>query len=264
MANGYDSLHPVQAEALKECGVPSHAVTQGWGYARASAGYHDPEGTINGRRFSSCFDLSMSVVTPNLLNRLVQAAIAPFVRTRETGWGGSAHCHCVSVGLVGDTGKPTILPGPRSQIKDWCEGQNGLRGHDMQPHWQGWRQSRGAHLSQVADLRAHYEAWVPDYATAVYTLANRVPCYAWYEALEGKVRCDVRMFVGALGGYVTWDAEAGQAQAYDNYGKPIALPSGKVEVDFFRASVRELGEAFGYEVKFRWEGAAARVDLVRE
>ena len=260
MARGYDTLHPIHAAALKQCGVPDWAITQTYGYATASAGYHSPEGKYNGLPFSSCVDLSMKAVTPDLLNRLVQAAIAPFVRTAETGWRGSAHCHCVGIGLKSDGGKVAILPGPRSQLKDWFVGYNGLANRKPQPAWNTWLPS----LEQRRDLADHYAKWVPDYATGVYRGGDRLPCYAWFESTQNTVRCDVRMLVEALGGRVTWSAAASKAQAYDDHGNTLKLPSGKVEVDYYRANVREIAEGFGYTVKFKWEGAAARVDLVRE
>jgi hypothetical protein len=261
MAHGYETLHPIHAAALKQCGVPDWAITQTYGYATASAGYHSPEGKCNGLPFSSCLDLSMKAVTPDLLNRLVQAGIAPFVRTSETGWSGSAHCHCVGIGLTSDGGKVTILPGPRSQLKDWCAGYNGLAHRAPQPRWQGWLQT----VAQRQDLAAHYSAWVPDYATGVYRGGDRLPCYAWFESPQNTVRCDVRMLVEALGGRVTWNAAAGRAQAYDDHGNALKLPSGKVEVDYYRANIREVAEAFGFDLRFEMinGGTACRVHLSR-
>jgi len=31
MARGWDSIHPLMAAALQQCGVPEAGVTQGWG-----------------------------------------------------------------------------------------------------------------------------------------------------------------------------------------------------------------------------------------
>lgn len=256
MPNGYSSLHPAQRAILQEIGLPSAAVTQGWGHAAASAGYHDAEGTYGGP-FSSCLDLKVGAVTSEILNRLAQASICPFVRTRETGWRGSEHVHCVTVGLRDGRGNVTIKPGPRSQILDWIRGLSGLVGHREQPAWNGWLQNS----EQRADMRRHYEGWVPDLATGVWRGDERLPCYAWYEGLQQTVRCDVRRLGEALGGRVTWTSNGGHL--YDDHGREVALRSGKLEVAYFRADVREIAEAFGYEVGFTTNGASCRVELTR-
>jgi hypothetical protein len=257
MASGYPSLHPAQRAIVQELGISSAAVTQGWGHAKASAGYHDAEGTYGGP-FSSCLDLSVSALTSDLLNRLAQAAICPFVRTAATGWNGSAHCHCVTVGLRDGRGNVTILPGPRSQILDWIRGLSGLVGHREQPAWNGWLQN----AEQRADLRRHYEGWAPDLATGVWRGDDRIPCYAWLE-FGRVVRADVRRLGEALGGRVTWTSNG--AHLYDDHGKEVALHTGKLEVDYYRADVREIAEAFGYQVGFRAldGGTSCRVDLSR-
>ena len=262
MARGYESLHPQQRRVLDQIGIPSSQVTQGWGYARASAGYHEPEGSFGGKPFSSCFDLSIAAAQRETLNRLVQAAVCPFVRTEASGWRGSEHVHCVTVGLRDGRGKVTILPGPRSQVKDFIAGRNGLVGHA--PLRGPWVPS----LEQRQKIRQHYEAWAPDLATGVWRGEERIPCYAWYEF--GKVRCDVRRLCEALGGYCTWDPPSpgllrasGVARAFDEYGSELHLASGRLEGDYYRAEVREIGEKFGYEVSFTAldHGTACRVDL---
>ena len=257
MASGYSTLHPDQQHILEELGIGNGAVTQGWGYASASAGYHSPESTFAGKPFSSCMDLSLAALSPDLLNRLVQAGVCPFIRTAATGWSGAEHCHCVTVGLRDGRGNVTILPGPRCQILDWIRGLSGLVGHDAQPEGLGWLQVG----QQEAAIRVHYEAWAPDLATGVYRGDQQITCYAWYEF--GKVRCDVRRLCEALGGKCTWDGTG--AHAFDDQGHELHLPSGRVEVDYYRADVREVAEAFGYQVGFTalQDGTACRVQLTR-
>ena len=256
MARGYSSLHPIQEGILREIGIPSEAVTQGWGYASASAGYHAPEGVSKGRRFSSCMDLAVEIAeSREPFNRLVQAGVCPFLRTPETGWRGSPHIHCVTVGLRDDQGRVTILPGPRSQIRDFIAGLNGLANHA--PLTGPWVPT----VQQRLEIRGHYENWAPDLATGVYLGDRRIPCYAWYEG--GVVRCDVRRLAEGLGGRVIWDGARARVFAPD--GREVRLTTGRLEGDYYRANVREVAEAFGYDVRFTAlsDGTACRVDLVR-
>ena len=257
MPGTFSACHPQQVATLKQLGVPSGDVTQGWGYARASAGYHNPEGLAAGdqRQFSSCFDLRALWARREPLNRLVQAGVVPFPRTAETGWRGSAHIHCITVGLRDYRGRVTILPGPRAQILDFIRGLNGLVGHAA--FTGSWVPSR----EQRQEIRQHYETWAPDLATSVYRGDEQLYCYAWYES--GVVRCDVRRLGEALGGRVTWTNNG--AHLFADHGQEVRLLSGRLEVDYYRANVREVAEAFGYEVRFvaLQDGAACRVTLHR-
>ncbi len=109
MASGYSSLHPQQKAVCKEIGILNGQVTQGYGHATASAGYHSPESTYDGRPFSSCFDLSMQVAASKQpFHRLIQAGVCPFLRTVALlGWPEG-----VGLGVVGGRFlPPTMLAG---------------------------------------------------------------------------------------------------------------------------------------------------------
>ncbi len=162
------------------------------------------------------------------------------LRAVASGWAKSAHIHCVTIGLRDDQGRVTILSGPRSQIKDFIAGRNGLVGHaKLKGPWVPT-------AAQRAELEGNYEAWAPDLATGVWLGADRIPCYAWLE--RGAVRCDVRMLVTGLGGKVKWNDNTKTPHAFDRQGQEFPLLTGAIEVGYWRANVREVAEAMGYPV----------------
>src|ERR1035437_10737392 len=112
MAGGYDSIHPKMAAALQELGVADGQVTQGYGYAAASAGCHAPEGRTAcypaGHPFSSCADLDYGLAAAEFVDRLIDAGFCPFVREEGNGWSGASHIHCVYVGARDWRGQVTL------------------------------------------------------------------------------------------------------------------------------------------------------------
>jgi len=259
MASGYKSLHPLTCEVLQELGVPDGHVTQGWGSAPASAGYHAVEGYYKGKRFSSCVDLRWSddYVNPAWKSRAVAAGIIPFFRD----WPGNRHIHCVHVGLRDTAGKVTILDGPRMQIVDYTRGLNGLVGHaKLTGELSPTQQERKA-------IRARYAAWAPSYATTVYLDGNVLRCYAWLDSTIGRVTAEVRPVVEALGFRILDTTEAGIAvrgpsglHSTLRWEASDAVLSG----EFLRAPVRSLVEALAYGniVSYRYvQDGPDRVDI---
>lgn len=231
MARGFTSLHPLTEQALRNLGVKSAQVTQGWGSAAASAGYHEAVGTCQGRRFSHCVDLSASLICKDFLSRLWEADFVAFARTGSA-WAGNEHIHAVHLGLTADDGQAHLLSGPRAQIVDFLKqpARNGLRRHGLLTNY-------APPASLQAQLRKQYAAWLPDYPTRVLAPGGQqVQCCAWLE-----------------GGTVTVDRVA-----FCNWwGKDAAVvaSSGKVTHDgrFWREPIRELAQAIGIKVaSFKW------------
>jgi hypothetical protein len=247
MAHGYSSVHPRTAALLKELGVTDGQITQGYGNASASAGYHLAEGRTApapaGHPYSSCVDLDYDLAwQPGFLGRLSMAGIAGFVR--DTGsFTDNHHIHAVHPGLLDEDGEVAILSGPRTQLIDYIHGRDGLKGHQaLQGRWKPVQAQKDA-------IAAVYNAWAPHVATRVYNAhGDWIPCYAFFEL--GTVRCEARPLLEALGATVGWD---GQMIATHD-GKPLDLSNARLRlaVDFTRGDVRGLAEALGYKVKFNW------------
>lgn len=242
MAKGYKSLHPVTEKLFRELGIPDGAITQGWGYAKASAGFHDPVGDFQGRQWSDCVDLAWDAVGKPLRDKLVAAGFAVFPRD----WPGNQHVHCVQVGLTNDAGECRILPGPRQQIVDFTRGRSGLAGHGpWEGEWKPTTREQGRILHQ-------YAQWVPDVVTMVLRPGGgKCPCYAW---LAGDtVECEVRPLVEALGWRIL-DATGDGLLVRSPKGvrKELLLPNRYVAGEFLRAPVREIATGLKLKTAFEW------------
>lgn len=235
MARGFKSLHPLTEEALRNLGVKSSQVSQGWGYASASAGYHNPVGTYQGRRFSHCVDLSPGLISGAFMDRLWEAGFVAFARVER--WGDNAHIHAIHLGLVADDGKPHLPSGPRMQIVDFLKAPplDGLKWH---------RRLNGLvpNVSQQAELRRQYAAWLPDYPTRILAPGGQqINCYAWLE--DDTVTVEVEAFCQWWGKPRGW------------FGRTIGMQSIGAMTDgrFWRGPVRELAQSIGLKiVSFKW------------
>lgn len=195
MASGYQSIHPIMAKNLSSIGITSNKVTQGYGYAKASVGYHEPEGwvldTIGRHRYSSCVDLSASVgFTPKIKSRLIAAGFCPFFRD----WENNEHIHCVYVGL------PTIKDGPKSQIIDYINGKNGLIGHhELTGILAPTQEERNIIKEAFNNSDGHNSV------TVLYK-QKEIPCYAFMGRVKNYnneiTRCELRAFVEYFGASV--------------------------------------------------------------
>lgn len=260
MPGGFDSIHPRMAAALRELGVKDAQITQGWGYAKASAGYHAPEGRTargpEGHPFSSCVDLSFGLASRSFVDRLMAAGFCPFVREHGKGWSGSSHLHCVYIGARDWQGRVTILPGPRMQIMDFLRGGNGLVNHEPIVSYPP------SHAQRTL-LGALYAVWAPSVATRV-TDPEGVPisCYAFLE--REAVRCEARPFLEHFGAEVC-GMGAGLRAWYQGADIDLTGARPKLAGEFTRADVRGLATALRLEVEFAWSenGTSAEV-RVRE
>ena len=250
MAHGISTTHPLTAKKLLECGFAEGDVTQSYGSADASAGFHEPSGYVDGEPYSDCFDLHFESVTEKRRDRLVAAGVCVFPRYVPW-WTKDHHVHCIDVGLTDDGGECCILSGPRQQIVDFCVAappRNGLAGHAQWPAAMEWKPSP----VEQHRIAAAYQVWVPDFATKVFGPAgNWLPCYAWFEAALGQVTCEVRALVEGLGWTVGDATEAtttivAPAETHD---PPAIVPSYRA-ADFNRAKVRDVATALGLDCDF--------------
>lgn len=239
MARGLSNCHPVTREALETLGVVDSQVTQAYGNAAASAGFHLAEGEYQGKKYSSCVDLSWQLATVDFFHRMAEAGFAVFYRD----WHGNRHIHAVHIGLTDDSGTCRIKSGPRQQIIDWCAGLDGLVNHKVLTG--PFKPTKAERES----LRKQYAAWVPDYATTVRSPEGKaIRCYAFLES--GTVQCDINAFL-AWWGY-SWD---GGADKILGNGKSISVPNGHPVMaggHWLRGPIRPFAEAIGLTPSFEW------------
>jgi hypothetical protein len=110
-------------------------ITQTVGYAAASAGYHAPDGTVDGHDYTAAVDISVHGLSQTqiraLLDRLGQNGFAAWYRwPGHDGWPSSevAHIHAVFAGVI-------MKAQLREQIRDYLAGLNGLASHTTYSFW---------------------------------------------------------------------------------------------------------------------------------
>lgn len=249
---GFAACHPLSVEVLKATGVTSGSVTQGWGDAKASAGYHKSVGLCGGKKYSTCFDLAYDLATPLLIEQLGMAGIAAFVRN----WPGNQHIHCVQAALLDDNKRPLILDGPRSQLLDWMhspDALDGLVGHRRLSNSVPIACCPTPYLQ--AHLRHIYSAWLPDYPTKVLSPeGQQIVCYAWLG--DGTVTADMVKFLTWWGCSVL-TSKGGEPHQFFSAalnGKKIDLSRCNPVFDGrrWRGQVRGMAEALSLGVSFEW------------
>lgn len=246
MAKGFDTMHPMMESALRAIGIKNSHVTQTYGKAKASAGYHNIEGYFNGKPFSSCVDLTWRIADEEMHDKLVYAGYVPFFRD----WDGNQHIHCVYVGAKDGNGNVTILSGPRSQIIDYIHCKDGLKGHKTLTG------KYAPTMAQRKQIQEQYAAWAPHYATKVFAPEKyQIVCHTFFEKEAGTVRCDIDLFLKNFGYSLTKDK--GVYYIVSNTGtKPsLSLPTSvllTVEGDFNRGNIRQLANAIELGVSFEW------------
>ena len=253
----YGTLHPMTAKLLDEIGVP--VVTQGGvpsgEGAESSRGFHDYCGKWERKPFGVCFDLPFNTTTKALRDKLVAAGICVFPRYAAGGWTGSQHVHCTQGGLPDDSGKCAISSGPRQQIVDFTDGRNGLAGHAI---WVGkWLPVSTERYA----IWKSYADWVPDIVTRVVANDRWLVVYAWLEGKQG-VFCEARRLVEGLGErLLDWHGDGLLISGH----APITLTNAYISGDFLRVPVRDVAEALGWEVAFRWapDRASCVVNLTK-
>jgi hypothetical protein len=132
LASGMD---PEASDRLRCAGVTSTMISQTVGYASASAGYHAPDGTVDGHSYTAAVDLRVRGMTSTqitaLLHRLAQNGFAAWYRQPgHDGWPSSEapHIHAVFAGVV-------MKAQLREQVRDWLAGRNGLASHTTYGFW---------------------------------------------------------------------------------------------------------------------------------
>ena len=236
MANGYKSLHPLTEQALRNLGIKSADVTQGYGNAKASAGYHAIVGACDGRKFSHCVDLTADLIGKETMLKLWEAGFVAFARIQGKGWSGSSHIHMIHLGLTADDGQAHLLNGPRQQVVDFLKqpALNGLVGHSRLTDYV-------PPISLQADLRRQYSKWLPDYPTRVLAPGGQqINCYAWLE--DGSVTVDVEAFCRWWGKPQGWLGLEVGYQEIEKRGGSYSFGR------FNRATVRQLAECMGLKI----------------
>lgn len=251
---GFTACHPLTVEVLKSLGIKSGNVTQGWGDAAASAGYHRAVGYADGRKYSTCFDLSYALACPDLIAELCQAGIAAFVRN----WDGNQHVHCVHAALSDNKGRALILDGPRAQLLDFMhvpEALDGLKGHQLLRRSVPVNETPNA--LQQAHLRRIYQEWLPDYPTRVLAPGKQqIACYAWLD--DDQVTAEVVKFLTWWGCQVTGGADADGRNPWLKVmykGQTLDLIAGKPTFDGrrWRAGLRAMGDLLKLSSHFTWD-----------
>lgn len=124
-------LHPEASDRLRCAGVEASRISQTVGYASASAGYHAPDGTVDGASYTAAVDLRTRDLSNAqiraLLGRLATHGFAAWYRQPGSdGWPSSEapHIHAVFAGVV-------MKSQLRSQVRDYLTGRNGLSSHSL-------------------------------------------------------------------------------------------------------------------------------------
>lgn len=251
MARGYKSTHPQTEQLLRELGVPTDDVTQGYGTAKASAGYHLAVGSFGGRQYSDCVDLRWKddYLNRDFFDRCIAGGLIPFPRD----WSGNQHIHCVQVGLTDDAGKCQLLAGPRTQIIDALNGRNGLVGHALMS--EKWRLT----TAQKRDIRQQYTAWAPHVRTKVFGRGGLFRCYAFMEREDALVSVELRSFVEKQGYQLV---QAGVDSIGDPVPTIILSPKGQrlektIKVwqagNFLRCWIKDIAKLMERQLEFIWE-----------
>lgn len=239
-ASGFASIHPKMENGLEEIGIQSWRVTQGWGNAKASAGYHAYVGWVNGHRYSTCVDLSTSIgCTPEMKSRLVAAGFAPFFRL-EGVWANNQHIHCVYVGDL------PLLAGPLQQAYDYTNGKNGLVGHAALTGPLAPTDEERAVVAQAIKTR------VPHIAVDVISPNGRdIDCYAFMERVrwsgQDKTRCEVRPLLEFFGARIIDQKHCLLSGGIKTVDFSVAEP--RVSGQFLRGNIAQLLQCIGRSVK---------------
>jgi hypothetical protein len=129
-------LWPKASDALRVAGYTAGQIVQTVGYAAASAGTHEPDGTVDGQPYSAATDLSVrgldDAEVRTVVAKLDSLGFAAFYRSPgHDGWPstGARHIHVVYAGCK----MKAIL---RDQMRDFFAGKNGLASHSTYSFYQ--------------------------------------------------------------------------------------------------------------------------------
>jgi hypothetical protein len=118
--------------ACAKARINPNRISQTIGYAKASAGFHAPDGNARERgqliQYTCALDISVRGLSRTQIYALVSAlSDAGFVAWYRTGpkWVGNNHIHCVFLGYP-------MKPQLRAQVKDAFAGKDALVGHRIE------------------------------------------------------------------------------------------------------------------------------------
>lgn len=131
----HSGMDPEASDRLRCAGVSPSQVTQTVGFAAASAGFHAPDGTVDGHSYTAAVDVSVRGLSTSqittLLDRLGQNGFAAWYRNPgHDGWPADevAHIHAVFAGVI-------MKAQLRDQVRDYLAGRNGLASHTTYGFW---------------------------------------------------------------------------------------------------------------------------------
>lgn len=128
-------LHPEASDRLRCAGVGASEMSQVIGYATASAGYHAPDGQVDGKDYTAAVDIRIGGMTETQIKaRLDLLALHGFAawyrKPGSDGWpsSGAPHIHAVFAGVK-------MKSQLRAQVRDFLNGRNGLSSHTVYRFW---------------------------------------------------------------------------------------------------------------------------------
>jgi hypothetical protein len=131
----FHGLHPEASDRLRCSGISASQISQTIGYADASAGYHAPDGTVDGMQYTAAVDLRVTGMTATdiraLLTTLGRNGFAAWYRwPGHDGWPSTEapHIHAVFAGII-------MKSELRGQVRDYVANLNGLVSHTRYTFW---------------------------------------------------------------------------------------------------------------------------------
>lgn len=255
MASGFKT-HPIIVNALKEIGIKEWQVTQTYGNAAASSGFHLAEGNYNGQLYSSCTDLSISVLNKKNIDLLIEAGFCPYARIGAK-WNNNEHIHTIFVGLKDSNGKITIKPGPKQQIISWYKGYDGLVGNNK------YSGSYAPTEEQKQQIKQQFNSWSTHISTDVFYINkisnrnNEINCYAFLENEIGKVRCDIQAFYNWFN--IKTTITQNKIIAWKNDKQiDLTIVKPKKEGWFWRGNLAELAKTIGLYAELKFNSQTLR------
>lgn len=231
-------------------------VVQAIGDAKASAGYHHKDGTLDGVEYTAAIDLSVKGLNKTQiatwLEELCRAGFVAFYRN----WTGNLHIHANYAGLP----QKRQLDG---QNEDFFAGRDGLVGHRrIDSEWwypekevrkipeKMFRQSNpktGAGKVVKSPLALPPTVAIPETPTIALHLGEEAKPRFWMPVLDGVSYAPVRAFGSALGLQTDYDPATNSIK-YDSEDQPIAL---KIVAGVGHAPIRQLADAVGLKTKYQ-------------
>jgi len=143
-----EGLHPKASDALRKINVPAHRIIQTIGNAAASSGFHLPDGTVNGKPYTTAVDLSTRGLSNKEVKRLLEnlgtvGFAAWFRNPGQDGWPSSEaeHIHAVYAGVP----MKDVLD---NQVRDYLHQKNGLASHTTYRFYQ-WSHTAKAKVARL-------------------------------------------------------------------------------------------------------------------